>query len=371
MNLPRDDFRADPRRRLRRGQPRGASGPGRGVRALALAVAAFAFAGLGTIHAETDPPPAASTAPPKNSVPEPTPTAFVYAMSPETFAEVNENDGKAAMKAWGRILLERRHLTNEIVIRILERNALVRGVAEGQVDAVTVSAEDYFLVRPWIDLSSIHIGSAQGENFEEFVLLVHTESGFTNIANLQSRSLLIFDGARASLAPKWLDRLLLEQGLPRTSEHFGNTTGKHKLSATVLPVFFKSTDACLATRRGFEIMAELNPQLGKRLKVLARSGPFVPVVFCVRKNYPASIRNPILEEIGQLQSSAAGQQLLTLFQTERMDHAEESCLEAARELLEAHARLLARPPGSAAPPNPTSAPAPAATTNVAQRAARP
>lgn len=290
------------------------------------------------------------------------PNLFVYAMTPDTFADVNENDGKAAMRAWVRMLFQQHQITNEVAIQLLERAALVRGVAEGLVDAVTVNSEDYFQVRPWVDPSSLCVGSAQGKNYEEYVLLVHADSGFKKLADLQGRALVVFDGARASLAPRWLDRALAAQGLPRATEFFGNVTGKRKLNATVLPVFFRSAEVCLTTLRGFETMAELNPQLGKRLIPLARSPPYVPVVFCIRKNYPTSLRDPILAGIKQLQSSAAGQQLLTLFQTERMDSAEESCLDAARELLEQQTRPLA--PSSPAPA--TSPPSPPANNRAVQ-----
>lgn len=280
------------------------------------------------------------------------PNVFVYAMTPDTFADVNENDGKAAMRAWVRLLFQQHQITNEVSIQLLERATLVRGVAEGLVDAVTVNSEDYFQVRPWVDPSTLCVGSAQGKNYEEYILLVHVDSGFKTLADLQGRSLVVYDGARASLAPRWLDRTLAEQRLPRRTEFFGNLTDKRKLSAAILPVFFRSADACLTTLRGFETMAELNPQLGKRLTPLARSSPYVPVVFCIRKNYSPALRDPILAGIKQLQSSAAGQQLLTLFQTERMDSAEESCLDAARELLEQQTRPLA--PSSPLPATPPS-----------------
>ena len=105
--------------------------------------------------------------------------------------------------------------------------------------------------------------------------------------------------SRASLAPVWSETILAREGLGSASGFYGQITTASKISQAVLPVFFRQLDACVVTRSGFETMVELNPQVGRQLKVLASSPPVVPVVFCFRASYDSPIRAKVLEEIAQ------------------------------------------------------------------------
>ena len=43
---------------------------------------------------------------------------------------------------------------------------------------------------------------------------------------------------------------------------------------------------------GFKTMSELNPQVGRRLKVLASSAELVPTGFCFRRDYVDQLSKP-------------------------------------------------------------------------------
>jgi hypothetical protein len=107
----------------------------------------------------------------------------------------------------------------------------------------------------------------------------------------------------------------------------------------VLPVFFRQSDACVVTRSGFETMVELNPQLGRQLKILARSPEVVPAVFCFRADYAAGFKEDLFAGVRDLHKSAAGQQVLTVFQSDKIEDQPMSCLDSALELLATHQKL--------------------------------
>jgi len=152
-----------------------------------------------------------------------------------------------------------------------------------------------------------------------------------------------------SLATIWLDTLLLQKGLRRAAEFCGRATFVNKATKVALPVFFRQADACLMTRRSFETMAELNPQLGKQLRVLAASPEVVPSGFAFRADYHSPFREQILVEMTQLSESPAGQQILALTQADRIQERPLSCLDSALELLATHRRLCSgtNSPGTA------------------------
>ena len=88
-------------------------------------------------------------------------------------------------------------------------------------------------------------------------------------------------------------------------------------------------------------MKELNPQLGQQLKVLAASPELVPSVFCFRTDFSSSMKEQLLAEIAKVHQSPSGQQVLTMFQSERLEERPVVCLDSALELLVRHRRLSA------------------------------
>ena len=65
----------------------------------------------------------------------------------------------------------------------------------------------------------------------------------------------------------------------------------------------------------------------------------MPVVFVFRADYSGSVRDRILTGIDKMHTTAASQQVLTLFQCEKLEVHSVSCLGPALELLATHARL--------------------------------
>ena len=80
-------------------------------------------------------------------------------------------------------------------------------------------------------------------------------------------------------------------------------------------------------------MFELNPQIGRRIKVLAASPPVVPVLFCFRADYMSPVRHQIMNELSHWHLSPAGRQILMLFQIDSLAEQPIGCLDSALELL--------------------------------------
>jgi phosphonate transport system substrate-binding protein len=272
-------------------------------------------------------------------VEERSPTAPVrFAFSSRMFSEVNENDARAAMKAWGQTISTERGIPLEPVFQIFDgTKAIAAAIRSKLIDAITLPTDEYWALRDEISLGSVIIGSKDGRSTEEYVLLVRGDSGIQR------------------LAPAWLETELLQHQLGLTEQFWGRITESTKLLRAILPVFFHQADACLVTLKGFETMAELNPQIGRQLQILAKSGAMVPNLFCFRGDYVSPNRERILHEISRVGDTAAGQQTLALFQTDRLFPGDPAALASAFALLDLHrqlrtAALNAPPSDSASPP---------------------
>ena len=89
-------------------------------------------------------------------------------------------------------------------------------------------------------------------------------------------------------------------------------------------------------------MCELNPQVARDLKVLVGSPPLVVDFYIFRKNYQNMYREKVIKAISSLHTSAAGQQLATLFQFRELAVMDGNCLATALRILDAAERARSR-----------------------------
>jgi phosphonate transport system substrate-binding protein len=142
------------------------------------------------------------------------------------------------------------------------------------------------------------------------------------------------------LARPWLDTVLLEHKLGRAQDFFASISEEPKINKTVLPVFFRKADACMVTRKAFQTMCELNPQLGRQLQVLLASPGLVTGGFFFREGYPAHEQDLFVAELAGVRKTPAGNQVLTVFQTDDMKEYQLAVFDSAAALMGKYHWLL-------------------------------
>lgn len=268
---------------------------------------------------------------------------FTYSM----FVGVNENDAKASIKALAATVARERGIpADPDPLLINGTDAVTAAVRTGEVDAVAMTIDEYWALAGAVRFDRFLMAVKNDDPAEEYVVLVHRASGITDLAGLRGKRLDIFTNPRMCLGPVWLEVALAKADLPPLVAHFGPVTELNKLSKTVLNVFFRQSDACLITRRGFSTMSELNPQVGTQLVVLATSAALVPSLFAFRADFSPSLKEKSLREFEVVHTSPAGQQALTIFQVGQVAVRPVAALDSALALLNEFARL--RPTASAA-----------------------
>lgn len=274
----------------------------------------------------------------------PTPT-FRFGFSSQVFTEVNENDVKAAVKVWAQALVSERRMVVDMQPNVFNSTEkILQALRDHQIDALVLTTPEYAVVSEEFHFDRFLPGVYGDRITEEYLLLVHRNSGIERLEDLRGRPLAQFQNVRTSLAMTWLDTLLIEAGLGDSAKHCGRVTVYTRISPAVLKVFFRQVDVCLVNRRGFETMKELNPQLGQQLRVLAASAELVPSVFCFRADFSSSVKEKLLAEITKVHLSPSGKQVMTMFQSDRLEEWPASCLESGLELLARHRRLSAATP---------------------------
>ena len=260
--------------------------------------------------------------------------SFRVGFSHTLFTDVNENDAKAAVKAWGQTVARERHFATEPEARIFQNTPeLLQALRDQTVDAIGISTPEYAALRREVALAPLFITYNAGKCREQYLLLVCADSKLDHVADLRGRSLTFHANSRASLAQPWLDSLLLKDGDKPAAEWLGKIIRTPKLAQVVLPVFFHQMDACVVTLTEFETMRELNPQIGRKLKIIARSPELVPSLFCFRADYAPAFQAQLFTGLRELHKTPAGLQVLTIFQSERIEDQPAACMDSAMALL--------------------------------------
>ena len=267
---------------------------------------------------------------------------FCIGFSSAIFVDLNESDVKAAMKVWAETMAKEMDIPTDPTPLILEgAAALDAALRNGRVASAAMTTVDFLAMGANMQTGVLILPVSGGGTTEEYLLLVHRDSPVRQVKDLAGRSLVRLENPRASLASIWMEVLLAQNGLSAGEECFSAVTRTLKASQAILQVFFRKIDACLVTRAGFEIANELNPQIGKQLRVLAASPEFVPQLYCFRPDYPPALRQKAVAAISKMHESRQGRQIFTAFKIDQLMEQPTSCLDSARDLLAIHAKLYA------------------------------
>jgi len=264
------------------------------------------------------------------------------AISESLVSDANLSDARAAMTTW----LKRMEVDLNIVIEFSPKvfdttEDIVRRARMSQLDAVSLNILEYRQIADMLDPSQI-IAEGGAEGLEQYVLLAKQSSEVRRLSHLRGRRLTMLKGNRMCVATAWLSTILEEGHLGSSDQFFSSVATDTKASRVVLPVFFGQADACLTSKRGFDTMCELNPQVAKDLAAIATSPGMVVTFNAFHKNYHGVGREKFLKIYTDLPNNPAGRQLATLFQFQALVVRDTTCLASAMAILEAADRARAR-----------------------------
>ena len=272
--------------------------------------------------------------------------------SGRVFTVINRNDAIASMKALVEIIGRERGFLLDSKIDILDDVSEIRKRLESlSVDLLILDVVDYFQLAGSGLLKPILACSLHGENGTySYLLLVSDSAGGAALADLRGKNISVFSRTGGDVGMAWIDVLLAEQHLGRVKTYFGPVNKATTASACVHPLFFGKNAACVVDEIGFDILKEMNPQLG-RLRVLAKSPPLLESIVAIPV-YPHPYQEELTEALRQLHTTPRGEQILTVFKTERLVSIGAATLETTSDLWTRYHQLANFPdsvsPGQAA-----------------------
>jgi ABC-type phosphate/phosphonate transport system substrate-binding protein len=257
-------------------------------------------------------------------------------------SEVNMNDARAAIKSWAVEIAKLAGMELDPEAQpLLTPERLLEAVRKGELDAFASTTPEYLKVAAYTDPHSLWVDRSYVDTGEEYQILSHGQSALRAVADLRGHELLFYSNPTTCLASSWLEGLLDGPGLGAPDTFFKQILPVAKLSRAVLPVYFRQSTACLVTRRGFATMCEMNPDLARKLRVVATSPKLVPICMAFHKNCPPDLKARFTTALTKLQTTPGGKQILALFQSSGVTPVESAILRSSEEILHTSERLRA------------------------------
>ncbi|SHJ94034.1 ABC transporter, phosphonate, substrate-binding protein [Malonomonas rubra DSM 5091] len=249
------------------------------------------------------------------------------------FSKSDRNDASSALKAWASAVTRERSIHDQVTINVFDSvEEVQQRFAAKELDGATVNADEMLKIHPLPEFVYLPIVNNKPE--VQYIILVN-KNGATSLDKVRSGKVAFFEGQRMSLGRMWFDGLLIEEGI-----HNLEIVPEEKVSNAIFKVFFRQADAAIVTAEAFNLAVELNPQLGKDLLILKQSEPLIPGIFVFRSTWTGRSADVMDEALSQLHTTPGGQQVLTVFQSSRMEKLSVETLFPTLEFVKRHHQLL-------------------------------
>lgn len=244
---------------------------------------------------------------------------LVIGYSTKVFFEVDPRDAIGLTKVWAQAA--DRAISNTMptsVVMFRNMDDMAKAMRANQVDIAVLIALDYVQLREQLPITPV-LSADFGRNFYDVLqLLVRSDSGITRLDQLRGKAIKIESGQKGTLPSQWLDTFLMSRFSKSSHGFFASVDEAGKASQAVMPLFFNKIDACLVSKDSLETLAELNPQIGKTVRILETSPGFVTGIIAVHRDSSHPRREAMLDAIRGMYQDTKGRQLLTLFRINRL-----------------------------------------------------
>ncbi len=261
---------------------------------------------------------------------------FRSAFPLDALRSVSQGDAKVAAEILIRKIVEQQGYayTTEIP---RDHATFLTEMRQDRYDFFLIFGYDFLRYRDTYGMTPKLAGVRDGDDPLNEILLLLPSAGLDSARGGK----LVVQRGSGELPMTWLEEEFANRGLAEPARFFSAIEQTESTSQTVLSVFFGKAAACVVTRESFELMAELNPQLERKLTVFAASPPLLTSVMCVRDGFREINPGTIVKVGTGLHHRPDGSQILTLMRVEKLVEFQPAQLTSLEELLQKRAARLA------------------------------
>jgi len=272
----------------------------------------------------------------------PAPAVFRVGMAKACFHNVNHNDAVAAFRAFMETVAHNYGYSFTSEVQIFDDSPTFEtAIRQQPLSLIVMDAWQYLTMDIHPQVQPLFSVSENGKVGRKYLVLTRRDSGLTNLAALRGKPIVKLETTCENVGEHWLTTRLLSEKLGTPDTFFGSIEEVSKPTAAVLPVFFGKLPACVVDEASFEVMKELNPQVGHVLQVVAASDTYYSIVICLSDQgwISKQARADTVKALNDLSRSPAGQQIFTLFKLDKFVPVGEAQLLPVRKLQAAYEAL--------------------------------
>jgi hypothetical protein len=233
----------------------------------------------------------------------------VVAFLGEDISEINFSEAKIAMKLW----IDEVSTSNDINAEIMffkTFDAFYEAYLTQKVESVFLSPYTYLKYSDQIDRHFYYgwskLFNASSKNTRYYLVASQKAD-----ANKKVKSIALFKDDH--LAKMIADTMILNHTLLHKDKNFEFDLIQ-KESKVLLTTFFNKNDYCIVREEIWNIALDLNPQVGKHLKIIAKTEKiFFSLISLISNEMPPQLREAYLQTIKNLDKTKTGRQLMRLF----------------------------------------------------------
>ncbi len=245
---------------------------------------------------------------------------FKLAYSLSVFRNVNVNDAKAAAKIFIQEIIKqvKKNYRSEatVIDNLLENPNIIK---KEDVNIINMTSYEYLAIQKKIKLYPFAIPVLNDSCLNKVIILVRKDSNISSIADLKNKRIKIqatSPMSETSILDVWAKVQFNNNNVNLNNPFTSQETLHETASKAITSIFFKKTDAAVVVEDDYKTIIELNPQLGKELKVIAISKPLLLAISCYTEKEMQenkSMRDLMITTTFNLQKNQTGQNFLNIF----------------------------------------------------------
>ncbi len=198
-------------------------------------------------------------------------STFILGFTNNVFYNINDRDLLAASEVLTKEVIDKMEHEYKSKTNIYsDFKSIKKDIKDGSVDVLILSTDEYFNLKEIETLEPRLLADESPYADDSIILLVHKESNINSLKELKSKKILKLSKGRGNIEEIWLNAQLIKNNCELMYQFFSDVRTKELASQIIIPVFLKQVEACLTSRKTFETMSQLNPQMANSLKVIAR-----------------------------------------------------------------------------------------------------
>jgi len=263
------------------------------------------------------------------------PPFFNIAFSEKIFVNINQNDAAALTKVLTENLLEH----SPITFRTGTPN--IYSSVEEMEEAIKNEKNDLYVLLPaeFLQLEKlgllepIAVAARNNSVYDVFHLIVSKESNIKELKDLKGKKILIGYSVSDDNPHIWLNNLLSSNRLGKMEKYFKAIEISDKSLPVILKVYFGQADACIISEDNLNLATEMNPHLAKKIITIETSEPILRSILADRKSKSEENKKLLLDNLLNLDQSAEGKQILTLFKIDKLVPFKKDYLETSYKII--------------------------------------